>query len=178
MTKPRGILIFGPNGSGKTTLGRELARILGFRHMDIEEYYFEPSEIPYTAPRPLEKRLALMLADIEKRRGFVISSVTGDFGDIIPQYYGLAVYLSAPLALRMERIRRRAHDQHGDRVLKGGDMHEQEQAFFAWAAARDLSKIDQWAKTLACPVIYVDGAKDWRVNAAEVAEEYLALSNE
>ena len=47
MDKPRGIIVFGANGSGKTTLGRELARILTFKHMDREEYYFEKSEIPY-----------------------------------------------------------------------------------------------------------------------------------
>jgi len=174
--KPRGIIIFGPNGSGKTTLGRELARVLGFRHMDIEEYYFEPSEIPYTAPRTHEKCLALMLADIETHPGFVITSCTGDFGDVIPRYYELAVHLSAPHALRMERIKQRAVDQYGDRVLKGGDMYEQEQLFFHWAANRDLSKIDNWARTLACPVIQVDGIKDWRANAASIAKQYLALS--
>jgi len=36
MCKPQGIIVFGANGSGKTTLGRELARILNFKHMDIE----------------------------------------------------------------------------------------------------------------------------------------------
>lgn len=41
MDKTHGIIIFGANGSGKTTLGRELAGLLGFRHMDIEDYYFE-----------------------------------------------------------------------------------------------------------------------------------------
>jgi len=36
-----GILLFGANGSGKTTLGRELARILNFKHIDHENYAFE-----------------------------------------------------------------------------------------------------------------------------------------
>ena len=172
---PRGIIVFGANGSGKTTLGRELARILGFKHMDIEEYFFEESEIPYTAPRPWEDCLNRMLADIEKHRSFVLSSVTGDFGETIPRYYQLAVYMSAPPALRMERIRQRAYDQHGDRVRRGGDMYEREQEFFNWAAARPLSKIDRWAQTLACPVIRVDGTIDWRINAANIAEQYLSL---
>ena len=48
MNEPHGIIIFGANGSGKTTLGRELARILDFKHTDIEDYCFEQSEIPYT----------------------------------------------------------------------------------------------------------------------------------
>jgi len=172
---PHGIIIFGPNGSGKSTVGPELARILGVKYMDIEEYAFEPSDMPYTAARPREECLRLMLADIEKHRGFVLSACTGDFGDTIPRYYKLAVYISAPLALRLERVERRAYDRHGDRVLKDGDMYGQRQEFFDWVARRPLEKIDQWAETLTCPVIHADGTKDWRMNAADIAERYLAL---
>ena len=46
MNKSHGIIVFGANGSGKSTFGRELARVLNFKHMDIEDYYFEKSEIP------------------------------------------------------------------------------------------------------------------------------------
>lgn len=62
MDKTHGIIIFGANGSGKTTLGRELAGLLGFRHMDIEDYYFEKSEIPYTVKRSRKDCLELMIA--------------------------------------------------------------------------------------------------------------------
>ena len=53
MNNSHGIIIFGANGSGKTTLGRELANILNFKHMDIEDYHFKKSEIPYTVERNL-----------------------------------------------------------------------------------------------------------------------------
>lgn len=93
MNKPHGIIVFGPNGSGKTILERELARILNYKHMDIEDYYLEPSEIPYTAERSREDCLNLMLADIEKYRSFVMTAVTGDFGDTIPLLYTSWEYL-------------------------------------------------------------------------------------
>lgn len=38
-----GIAIVGGNGSGKTTIGRELANLIGYKHMDIEDYYFSSS---------------------------------------------------------------------------------------------------------------------------------------
>lgn len=41
MRNPHGIIIFRANGSGETTLGRELANMLNFKHMDIEDYNFE-----------------------------------------------------------------------------------------------------------------------------------------
>ena len=175
MITPTGIIIFGANGSGKTTLGRELAHILNFKHMDIEEYCFEKSEIPYTVVRPREVCLDLMLSDIKKYNSFVISTVTGDLGDTIPRFYKLAVYLFAPAQLRMERIKQRAYEQHGSRVCKGGDMYEQELRFFDFVASRPLSNIDEWAKTLTCPVICVDGREDWCTNAANIAEKWRAM---
>ena len=164
---PKGIIVFGPNGSGKTTLGRELARVLNFKYMDIEDYYFEESEIPYTNSRLREDFLNLMLADIEKHGSFVITACTGDFGEKIT--YDLAVYMTAPKDLRMQRIEQRGYDQYGDRVREGGDMYEQELGFLEWAASRPLSKIDEWAETLTCPVIHVDGTKAIAENAAWIA---------
>ena len=172
MIKPQGIIVFGANASGKKTVGCELARILNYKFMDIIDYHFEKSEIPYTVERPREECLNLMLADIEKYRSFVITAVTGNFGDIIPQYYELAVYVSAPLELRLERYNKRAFEQHGERVLKGGDMYEQTQKFYDFIASRSLSGIEQWAETLTCPVIHIDGTEDWRVNAANIAERF------
>ena len=173
---PSGIIIFGANGSGKTTLGRELARILGFKRMDAEDYYFREAEIPYSDSRSKDEVIGMMLADIEKHGTFVISTCTGDLGDIIPQYYKLAVYIKAPHELRMERVKKRVLDRFGKRVLEGGDMYEQEQKHFDFMANRPLSKIDQWAETLTCPVIHFDGAEDWRANAANIAELFCKMN--
>jgi len=172
MNNPHGIIIFGANGSGKTTLGRELARILNFKHIDHEDYAFEKSDIPYAIKRSREDCINLMLADIERHLSFVLSAVTGDFGDIIPQYYKLAVYLSAPKETRIERIKQRAYEQHGERIHKGGDMYDQHLDFVNFVAVRSLSPIEQWAETLNCPVIEVAGTKDYHSNAMRIAEHY------
>jgi len=172
MNEPKGIIIFGANGSGKTTLGCELARVLGLKRMDVEDYYFRESEIPYSDSRSKDEVIELMLADIEKHRSFVISTCIGDLGDIIPQYYKLAVYIKAPHELRMERVKKRAFDKHGERVLEGGDMYEQTQKFFDFVATRPLSKIEDWAETLFCPIIRIDGTLDWRVSAQNIVEKW------
>jgi len=170
MSKPQGIIVFGANGSGKTTLGRELARILNYKRMDIEDYYFRPSEIPYTNARSRDECIELMLADIKKYGSFVISAADGDFGDKIMSMYTLAVYITAPLEVRMKRIEQREYDKFGDRVREGGDMYEQQLKFRDFVASRSLAFIDQWAETLTCPVIRIDGTVDWRTNAANIAE--------
>ena len=162
MNKPHGILVFGANGSGKTTLGRELARIFNFKHIDHEDYGFEESNIPYTIARPHDACVELMLADMKKNRGFVLSAVTGDFGDEIEALYDLAVYIEAPLELRIERVRQRNIERFGQRVRKGGNMYEQQKDFEEFVAARPLSRIEQYAQTLSCPVVRIDGTIDYR----------------
>ena len=151
MDTPHGIIIFGANGSGKTTLGREVARVLDFKHMDIEDYYFAESEIPYTVERPREERLALMLADIEKFRAFVLTAVTGDFGDVIPRFYELGVFLSAPPELRLERVKQRSYNLHGGRVREGGDMYEQQLRFTPSPLRVPLKELTGGRKRLCAP---------------------------
>ena len=174
----RGIIIFGANGSGKTTLGSELARVLGFKHMDIEDYYFEKSEIPYSVERSRDECLNLMLSDIEKHGSFVLSAVTGDFGEVIPKYYKLAVLLSVPKQLRVARVKQRYASKFGDRVLEGGDMYEQSLSFIEFVSSRTLEPIEQWAKRvekLSCPVVRIDGTEDLYSNVACTVEQYSAL---
>ena len=175
MLLPQGIMIFGANGGGKTTLGREVARMLGVKHMDIEAYHFAPSDIPYAVKRSREECVERMLSDIERYRSFVLTSVTGDFGEVIPTYYRLAVWVKAPKDVRMERIRWRAFNAHGERVCQGGDMYEENERFMAFAASRDLTKIDRWAETLTCPVMHVDGLADWRENAQNIANCFIKM---
>ena len=172
MNNPNGIMICGLNGSGKTTLGKELSRIFNFKFMDVEDYYHPQSDIPYSVARTRDEVIELMLADIEKHRSFIITSVKGDYGEIIPKFYKLAVYISAPHELRMERIKKRVYDRFGERVLEGGDMYEQEQKFFKMVEARPISIVEDWANTLTCPIIRIDGTVDWRINAIRIAEEY------
>ena len=80
---PNGIIVFGANGCGKTTLGFELARTLNMKHLDVENYCFEESEIPYSKPRSKDTVIERMLVDIKRCDSFVLSAVTGDYGDQI-----------------------------------------------------------------------------------------------
>ncbi len=159
MIQPQGIIIFGANGSGKTTLARELAHVLNYKHIDHENYAFGESKVPYTNPRSPEDYLPEMLDEIRQCGAFILSAVTGDFGDVMSQYYELAVYISAPLEFRLERIKGREYDKFGDRVREDGDMYEHQKEFYKFVANRSLDKIEKWAETLECPVLKVDGTK-------------------
>jgi len=171
--QPFGIIICGLNGSGKTTLGRELAQILNVKHIDVEDYHFLASEIPYSNPRSSEEAVALMFADIQKYHSFVLSTVNGCYlGEEISAMYVLAVYLSAPDEARLKRVVQRGYDKFGDRVRVGGDMYAQEVKFHQFVASRTPDEVELWLQSLACPVIHVDGMADYRENAVKIAHLY------
>ncbi len=159
-----GICVCGLNGSGKTTLAGALAKELNFKHMDIEQYYFISTDNPYSSSRTREEVERLLLEDINKNHCFIFSAVNGDMMPEINDNYNLVVYLDVPLDMRMKRIRQRAIDKFGDRVLPGGDMYEQEESFFEYAEKRTPEKIEKWLKTLSCRVIRLDGTKPIQEN--------------
>lgn len=159
-----GIAIVGANGSGKTTLGKELAKYLGYKHMDIENYSFNSSPIPYTNPRPQKEIKKFLLKDIHQYKRFILSSCNGDLGNKINAFYKYIIYIKVPLDIRMERVKNRAYKQFGNRILKGGDLYEQEQKFFKFVETWTMDKTDLWLKTQTCPIIYLDGTKSIEQN--------------
>lgn len=170
-----GIIIFGANGSGKSTLAREVANILNYKHMDIEEYHFIESEVPYTKTRTQEECINLMLQDINIYKNFVLSAVTGDFSDEIESMYSLAVLLTAPLEIRIDRVNNRAFEQHGERLNEGGDMYKQHLEFVEFVRTRTPDRIAQWKTKLKCPVIAIDGTIPISENIELIVQEYLNL---
>ena len=159
-----GICVCGLNGSGKTTLAGAVAKNLNFIHMDIEQYYFTSTYNPYASSRTKEEVERLLLEDIKNNPCFVFSAVNGNMTQEINENYTLVVYLDVPLDVRMKRIRQRAIDKFGDRVLPGGDMYEQEEKFFAFAEKRTPEKIEDWLKTLSHKAIRLDGRKPIQEN--------------
>ena len=165
-----GICVCGLNGSGKTTLARALAEELGFNHMDVEDYYFTSADNPYATARTREEVEELLLTDIRQHPCFVFSAVNGNMTAEINGYYDLIIYLEVPLDIRMKRIRQRAVDKFGDRVLPGGAMYEQEEKFFAYAEKRKPDAIEDWLKTVPCRVLRLDGTQPVQENVRRVRD--------
>ena len=169
--KAEGICICGLNGSGKTTLGHMLAEALQVLHMDVESYYFPKDEsVPYSDPRTRDEVCRLLAEDMERCPKFVFSAVNGDFGEEINARYRCVIYLSAPQEIRMDRIRERSRAQFGSRVAPGGDMYEQELAFWNFAAQRTPEKVEAWLATLSCSILKLDGRRSLQRNVETICE--------
>jgi dephospho-CoA kinase len=165
-----GIAIVGGNGSGKSTLGKCLAALLGCRYMDVEDYYFRPSDTTYANPLTKEEVNAAMQTDINAYGSFVLSSVYGDRGANINARYTHIVYIEVPKEIRLQRVKQRSFKLFGSRMLPGGDLYASEQKFFDMVECRSLDKLDAWVQQMKLPVMYVDGTKPVTDNAVLIKD--------
>ena len=69
------IHIFGASGSGTTTLARCIAERWGYAHLDSDDFFWLPTDPPYTQKRPIAERVPLMRAQIDRAENAVILSL-------------------------------------------------------------------------------------------------------
>ena len=170
-----GIIIMGLNGSGKSTICHELAVLLNYRYMDVEDYYFLDSEIPYSKSRTHEEATQLILNDIKIYHNYVLSSVGCNWGFEIASTYKLAILLYAPLQVRLERIKQREINRFGNRVLAGGDMYESQKRFHDMVASRSAEDIKQQAYSLTCPVLEINATLPVKEILGSIYSYYLNM---
>lgn len=160
------IHIFGASGSGTTTLARALHDALGLTHLDTDDYFWLPTDPPFTQKRPVPERLSMMEQDIDASTGAVISGSLTDWGDVLIPRFTLAIRMVTDTAVRLERLHAREYARFGSRILPGGDMHSEHLAFLDWASRYDTgslemrsrAKHDAWQQLLSCPLITLCGS--------------------
>lgn len=175
------IHIFGPSGAGTSTLGRKICRELGYTFMDTDDYYWLPTDPPYTEKRDVQERLRLIKEDIVKAEDVVLSGALSGWGDELIALFTLAVRLETETEIRLERLRRRERQAFGTRIDPGGDMYQNHKEFLAWAAAYDTGGVDMrsrarhdtWQKLLKCSLLELDGAASLEENCWRVCEALL-----
>jgi adenylate kinase family enzyme len=159
------IHILGAFGSGTTTLGRAAAMRLQCSHFDTDDYVWVPTDPPYTQQRARTERAQLLMDTITAQDAWVVSGSLCGWGDVAIPLFELVVFLWVPHDVRMARLRQRERARFGERILPGGDMYEQSQAFLARAASYDEGGLDirsrqlheEWLGTLPCPILCFEG---------------------
>lgn len=174
------IIICGGNGAGKSTLGKALADKTGWVFRDVEDYYFPKTDpdYPYAVQRTQEEVVrSLLYEDLKKNDNLIFASVRGNYSEQTAAMFTFAVFVSVPKETRMKRVRRRAYDKFGDRVLKGGDLYEREKAFYDLIEKRTDKTVIDWLDTLDIPVIRVDGTKPIAVNVDLICKRLLDMTD-
>ncbi|MBP7401769.1 MAG: hypothetical protein KBA30_04075 [Clostridia bacterium] len=160
------IHLFGASGAGTSTLGRAIADAYGCVHLDTDDFFWMPTDPPFTTTRPVPERLAL-IADAADRAGrCVLSGSLCGWGNPLVPRFDLAIWVQTPQEIRIGRLREREFRRFGDRILPDGDMHDNHKTFIEWARSYDTAGPDSrsralhamWADALPCPVMVSDGS--------------------
>lgn len=167
-----GILVCGLNGSGKSTFGKALAEKLEARFLDNEDLFFPKTDPNYifASPRSKEEVNRLLMQEANACERFVFAAVRGDYGKDILPLYRAAVLVEVPRAERLKRVKNRSFQKFGSRMQPGGDLYEEEQAFFEMVSARSETYVEEWLQRLACPVFRIDGTRPVEENIERLAK--------
>ena len=158
--------IFGASGSGTSTLARRLCDELGYTFMDTDDYFWVPTDPPFTTCRTVEDRLNRIRQDFETAQNAVLSGSLGSWGSPLLPYFTLGVRIEMDQDLRIQRLHQRDVERFGPRIAPGGDMYAQHLEFLEWAKrydtggleVRSKAKHDLWQSQLPCPTLLLDGA--------------------
>lgn len=161
------VFILGASGTGTSTLGSAVAADLSVPHLDVDHFYWLPTNPPFTSPRPVADRVAMLGSEIKSRDAWVLEGSLLKWGDCFIPLFDLVVFLTVEPSIRMERLRLREQARYGARIHSGGDMEEHSSAFLAWAAAYDTAGAEQrslaghedWLSKITAPTLRLDGAE-------------------
>ncbi|TWD52710.1 hypothetical protein FBY12_1241 [Pseudomonas sp. SJZ131] len=115
--------ITGASCAGVTTLGQNLATLLGVRHVDVDDFYWMPTNPPFTNKRPAEERVSLIQQKFADE-DWVLSGSCMGWGEALIAPADLIVFVVTPTPIRLERLAARETQRFGNRIAPGGDMHE------------------------------------------------------
>lgn len=170
------IYLTGASCSGVSTLGATLSARMGVPVLDVDEFYWMPTDPPFTTKRLPEDRVRLIRQRQSRTEGWVLSGSFIGWGDILIQDVEIIAFLYAPTSIRLQRLERREAQRHGGRILPGGDMHDSHLAFRDWASryddpsftGRNLAQHERWLEAQTAPVLKLDGTEPADVLAETV----------
>jgi hypothetical protein len=154
--------VTGASGTGTTTLGRALADYWSVPHADADDYFWLPTDPPYTVKRSEAERLKLMKRVFAPREAWVLSGSMLSWGESIVSGCDAVVFLTLETEERMRRLRAREQV----RQEHGGVDEQALEAFFTWARSYDDPDFDgrsrvaheRWLASLDQPVLRLESS--------------------
>lgn len=155
----------GASCAGSTTLGKALAQQLGYTCFDTDDYFWLPSEIPYTVKREAGERIAMLKNDCLAKSDVVVSGSLVSWGDEWLTMFDLVVFLYIPHDIRMQRLHNREIERYGDKIFTDPFRAEQYKKFTDWATGyddnttngRNLNVHKLWLNKATCPILTIEG---------------------
>lgn len=166
--RPRRIYVFGASGSGTTTLGAALGRALRLTHLELDDFYWQPTALAYTVKNPPRVRVDLIRQRLQGVDEWVLSGGSlHAWGQVFVPELTLAVFLELPSDERMARLHERERRRYGDTLLTDAPLRERHEAFLLWAGGyetvgkgdRSRLRHEAWMAEMpgaGCPLLRLD----------------------
>ncbi|WP_194777913.1 AAA family ATPase [Pararhodonellum marinum] len=160
--------IFGASGSGVTTLGKFLAKKLGLKYFDSDDYFWIKTEPPFTQRRDPNERNHLIAKDISEIENWILGGSIINWGENFFPDFDLIIFLYLPNEIRIERLKKRELERYGDTIYTDPKRAKQFTEFIAWAtdydhntglANRTLDAHNTWLAQAKNPVLKIIGNK-------------------
>ncbi len=140
-------------------------RVWSVRFHDSDDYFWRPTDPPYTVKRDVAERLDLVARMFLLRKAWVSSNSVMGWGEPFAGSFDLVVFLHLDPVHRLARLRRREALRIGAAIAPGGQQHQSHADFMAWATGyddpaftgRSLRRHEAWLATLPAPVLRLDG---------------------
>lgn len=161
------IYLTGASCAGVSTLGRALSRHFDVPQLDVDDFYWMPTDPPFTVKRPPEDRVLLIQARQRASDGWILTGSFMGWGEALIDEVDLIGFVVTPTAIRLARLDRREADRHGARIRPGGDMHAGHLAFRRWASryddasftGRSRAQHERWLGAQSARVLQLDGTQ-------------------
>jgi adenylate kinase family enzyme len=159
------IHIMGASCAGSTTLGRALSVRLDIPYFDTDDYFWKPSNPPYTVRYHAEERNINLIDAIQPYESYIVGGSVINWGDEWLTAFDLIVFLHIPPEIRLQRLKDREFERYGDVIYHEPDRIQAYQKYLDWAAAYDTNSIsgrtlqahEEWLRKLTCPVLNIRG---------------------
>ena len=163
---PWRIHVMGASGSGTSTLARGLANAFDSQAFDTDDFYWKPTDPPFTVKRPVAERIALMEEVFLPRRDWILSGSFTSWGAPIVPRLTHVIFLALPGAKRLARLRRRERLRADPELTRTPEWQAANRGFLDWAMSyddpgfrgRSRATHERWLEGLPVPVIRIDAS--------------------
>lgn len=137
------IYIFGASGTGTTTLGKVIAQRYNIKHVDSDDVFWHPTEVPYQKIRTNDEQLNELKKQLPSGSSWVLSGSIDLWEDYLKEETTHLFFLTLNDSTRIERIIVRERSRFGKRIDKEGDLYETHLAFINWTKSYFISSTEK-----------------------------------
>jgi len=163
------IHLFGASASGVTTLGYALAEKLNVSYFDSDQYFWLPTDPPFTCKRNPEERNRLIKTALTATENWIFGGSSVNWSENVFPKFDLIVFLWLPPEIRLKRLKEREFERYGSEIYENPDRNKAYQEFMEWASqydidpkesgftGRSLKVHEDWIKSLNREVLEIRG---------------------